>query len=51
MAASLVATSLLVGADAGFCSLKLMQSIKAQAAAVSREIAFIIKWNPRKSPV
>jgi hypothetical protein len=51
MAASLVATALLVRADSGFCSLKLMQSITAQAAAVSREIAFIIKWNPRKSPV
>ena len=51
MAASLVSTSLLVRADSGFCSLKLMQSITAQASAVAREIAFIIKWNPRTSPV
>jgi hypothetical protein len=51
MAASLVSTPLLVRADSGFCSLKLMQSITAQATAVSREIAFIIKCNPRKSPV
>lgn len=51
MAASLVSTPLLVRADSGFCSLKLMQEITAQANTVSREIAFIIKWNPRKSPV
>ena len=51
MAASLVATPLLVRADSGFCSLKLMQEITAQAKAVSREIAFIIKWNPRRAPV
>ena len=51
MAAGLVSTPLLVRADSGFCSLKLMQSITAQATAVAREIAFIIKWNPRTSPV
>jgi len=51
MAASLVSTPLLVRADSGFCSLKLMQEITAQAKAVSREIAFIIKWNPRRAPV
>ena len=51
MAASLVSTPLLVRADSGFCSLKLMQSINAQASALQRDIAFIIKWNPRKSPV
>ena len=51
MAASLVSTPLLVRADSGFCSLKLMQSITAQANLASREIAFIIKWNPRTSPV
>jgi len=51
MAASLVASPLLVRADSGFCSLKLMQTITAQANLVSREIAFIIKWNPRTSPV
>jgi hypothetical protein len=51
MAASLVTTPLLVRADSGFCSVKLMQSICAQAKLVAREIAFIIKWNPRTSPV
>ena len=51
MAASLVSSALLVRADSGFCSLKLMQSITMQATAVAREIAFIIKWNPRASPV
>jgi len=51
MAASLVSSPLLVRADSGFCSLKLMQSITAQATAVARAIAFIIKWNPRTSPV
>ena len=51
MAASLVSGALLVRADSGFCSLKLMQGIAAQAKALSREIAFIIKWNPRRAPV
>jgi Transposase DDE domain group 1 len=51
MAASLVATPLLVRADSGFCSAKLMQAITAQAAALQRKIAFIIKWNPRSTPV
>jgi hypothetical protein len=51
MAAALVSTPLLVRADSGFCSLKLMQSISAQAQLASREIAFIIKWNPRKAAV
>ncbi len=51
MAASLVSTPLLVRADSGFCSLKLMQEISMQAKTMSREIAFIIKWNPRRAPV
>jgi hypothetical protein len=51
MAASLVTTPLLVRADSGFCSLKLFQEIERQGAALGRETAFIIKWNPRKSPV
>jgi Transposase DDE domain group 1 len=51
MAASLVAGLLLVRADSGFCSLKLMQEICTQALELQREIAFIIKWNPRKTPV
>ena len=51
MAAGLTPGALLVRADSGFCSLALMQDITAQAAALSREIAFIIKWNPRSAPV
>jgi hypothetical protein len=51
MAASLVPTPLLVRADGGFCSLKLMQEISRQAETLAREIAFIIKWNPRRAPV
>jgi hypothetical protein len=51
MAASLVAGSLLVRADSGFCSVKLMQELTRQATELKREIAFIIKWNPRRAPV
>ena len=51
MAASLVTGPLLVRADSGFCSLKLMQEVTAHARALKREIAFIIKWNPRGAPV
>ena len=50
-ATSLVSGSLLVRADSGFCSLKLMQEVCAQATSLNREIAFIIKWNPRRAPV
>ncbi len=51
MAASLVSTPLLARADSGFCSFKLFQKITAQAVALNREIAFLIKWNPRRAPV
>ena len=51
MAASLVAGSMLVRADSGFCSLKLFREITAQANTLGREIAFLIKWNPRRAPV
>ena len=51
MAVSLVMTPLLLRADSGFCSLKLMQLITAFAKTLQREIAFIIKWNPRSAPV
>ena len=50
-AASLVSGSMLVRADSGFCSLKLFREITAQADALGREIAFLIKWNPRRAPV
>ena len=51
MAAKLTPLPLLFRADSGLCSLKIMQEVCAQAAALSREIALIIKWNPRKAPV
>ena len=51
LAANLVKGPLLVRADSGFCSVKLMQEISAQARAHGREMAFIIKWNPRTTPV
>lgn len=51
MAAKLTPLPLLVRADSGLCSLKIMQEVCAQAAALSREIALIIKWNPRKAPM
>ena len=51
MAAQLSLSPLLFRADSGLCSQKVMQEISAQAGALSREIAFIIKWNPRKTPV
>jgi hypothetical protein len=51
MAAGLVNGPLLVRADSGFCSLKLMQAISGEGARLQREIAFIIKWNPRSTPV
>jgi hypothetical protein len=51
MAAKLTPLPLLFRADSGLCSLKIMQEVCAQAAALSREIALLIKWNPRKAPV
>jgi hypothetical protein len=45
------ATPLLFRADSGFDSAKLMCAIGHHASALAREIAFIIKWNPRSTPV
>lgn len=45
------ATPLLFRADSGFDSTKLMCAIGQQAQALGREVAFIIKWNPRTTPV
>ena len=45
------ASPLLFRADSGFDSAKLMCAIGQQALALKREIAFIIKWNPRSTPV
>jgi hypothetical protein len=51
MAAKLTPLPLLFRADSGLCSLKIMRKVSAQALALSREIAFIIQWNPRSTPV
>lgn len=51
MATRLTPLPLLFRADSGLCSLKIMQAITAHAHALGREIAFVIKWNPRKVPV
>jgi len=51
MACRLTDLPLLFRADAGLCSLKTQQEVSAQATALNREIAFIIKWNPRRAPV
>ncbi|MEY2838773.1 MAG: hypothetical protein RJB60_1072 [Pseudomonadota bacterium] len=51
MAAKLTPLPLLFRADSGLCSVKVMQAVSKQAQALSREIALIIKWNPRSAPV
>ena len=42
---------LLFRADSGFDSAKLMCAIDAQATQLKRPVAFLIKWNPRSTPV
>ena len=42
---------LLFRADSGFDSAKLMCAIDAQATQLKRNVAFLIKWNPRSTPV
>lgn len=51
MAARLAQGSLLLRADSGFCSKALMQAIAGWARGLEREIVFLIKWNPRSTPV
>lgn len=51
MAANLTPGPMLVRADSGFCSAALMQEIWGHAQSLEREIAFIIKWNPRSTPI
>lgn len=51
MAAKLTPLPLVFRADSGLCSIKILQEVCNQAVALSREIALIIKWNPRKAPV
>lgn len=42
---------LLFRADSGFDSAKLMCAIGRHSQVLQREVAFIIKWNPRSTPV
>ena len=51
LAARVCSAPLLFRADSGFDSAKLMCAIGQQAQALAREVAFIIKWNPRTTPV
>ncbi len=51
MACRLSSLPLLFRADSGLCALKIMQEMTTQAETLNREIAFIIKWNPRRAPV
>lgn len=51
LAAKLTPAPLLVRADSGFCSKKLQQNISQQASALGRRIDYLIKWNPRTTPV
>ena len=51
MAAQLCDAPLLFRADSGLCSQAIFQEIGAQAQALQRQIAFIIKWNPRRAAV
>ena len=51
MASRLVSGPILVRADSGFCSQALMHAIAQQGKALEREVAFLIKWNPRSTPV
>ncbi len=51
LAARVCRAPLLFRADSGFDSAKLMCAIGQQAKTLGREVAFIIKWNPRTTPV
>ena len=42
---------LLFRADSDFDSAKLMCAVDAQAQQLKRSVAFLIKWNPRSTPV
>ncbi len=51
MAARLVSGAIVVRADSGFCSQALMRTIAEHGKALGREVAFLIKWNPRSTPI
>jgi len=51
LAAKVTTAPLLFRADSGFDSAKLMCAIADHSKRLQREVAFIIKWNPRATPV
>lgn len=51
LAAKVTTAPLLFRADSGFDSAKLMCAIADRSKRLQREVAFIIKWNPRATPV
>jgi hypothetical protein len=51
LAARVCNAPLLFRAGSGFDSAKLMCAIGQHSQALAREVAFIIKWNPRSTPV
>jgi hypothetical protein len=51
MAVKLTPSALLLRADSGFCSLKLMRSAWESGQTLGRKIDLLIKWNPRSTPV
>ncbi|MCK9515818.1 MAG: IS1380 family transposase [Ottowia sp.] len=51
IATRLVSGPLLVRADSGFCSQALMRTIAEQGRLLERDVAFLIKWNPRSTPI
>lgn len=50
LAAKVCAAPVLLRADAGFDPAKLMCAIDQHAKGLGRDVAFIIKWNPRPTP-
>jgi hypothetical protein len=51
MAAKLTPLPLLLRADSGLCSAKIRAHINTLGKTLGRDAAFIIKWNPRSTPV
>ncbi|WP_419095671.1 transposase [Curvibacter soli] len=51
LAARLSSAPLLLRADSGFCSKDLMLAVHSHASALGRTVDYLIKWNPRSTPV
>ena len=51
MTATLTPSALLMRADLGLCSAKLMRSAWEQGKVLERKIDLLIKWNPRTTPL